>query len=582
MRSPEAPQEGYYPPVERAPLDDVTDDELPSLSREDLVERARGLQIVLRVARAVSTSRDANDLARRFVDAVAAYTRFPSVCLFRYRPKEQVFQLVAEHGFTMENYPPPSSALPLVGSLTGLAATRGEIMTTGDIRSDDRIEPGTRAVLATAGYITASTVPILHRGEILGAFNLVYPGGAVLQPNERRMLEAIEKTIGLALAQQLADDRERELEAQARRAQQLDSLGVLAGGLAHDFNNLLVGIVGCLDLARHDVRKAGLASTEDTLDDALQAAGRATSLVRQLLTFSRGGAPSRKAVGDVGRVVSEAATFAARGTSVRCVIEVIEPLGVVECDPGQLGQVVQNLVLNACQASDRGATVTVRVTRTAAEAGSEPRLRIEVIDQGSGIAPAHLARIFEPFFTAREGGTGLGLSVSHSIVARHGGALTVDSKPGRGTTFVVDLPVGSGVLASPTSPPRVEGAFGGRALVMDDEPAVRRVAALMLEKLGFEVVQVEHGAAALEQAASAHGARQPFRVAILDRTVVGGLGAAEIVEDLRRASPGIRVILSTGYARDAAGHDEGAWDGALPKPYLLEALEEALTRALTG
>jgi CheY-like chemotaxis protein/anti-sigma regulatory factor (Ser/Thr protein kinase) len=280
-------------------------------------------------------------------------------------------------------------------------------------------------------------------------------------------------------------------------------------------------------------------------------------------------------------VLTDAATFAARGTSVRCVVEVAGPLGIVECDAGQVAQVVQNLVLNACQASKRGATVTVRVARIApSEAGGEPHLQIEVADEGKGIAPEHLGRIFEPFYTAREGGTGLGLSVSRSIVVRHGGTLSVRSEPGRGTTFTVSLPAGNHVAVPAPPPAAGPRVFDGRVLVMDDEAAVRRVATLMLRTMGFDVGQAEHGAAALEMAAAAQAERRPFRLAILDLTVVGGLGAADIVEDLRRVSPGIRVILSTGYARGDDAERELAWDGTLTKPYAIEAMEEAVALGL--
>jgi signal transduction histidine kinase/CheY-like chemotaxis protein len=565
--------------------EDATDQELASLPREELIQRARALQIVLRVAEALSTSRDVTDLARRFVDAVAAYTRFASVAFFRYAPRDRVFELIAERGFDISRYPPPSSRLPLHGSLTGLAASRHEILTTEDIAADGRVEPATRATLASFGYVSATTVPILHQGEILGAFNMIYPGGTALQPHERTLLEMLDKALGLAMAHLLVLDRERDLEMQARRAQQLESLGVLAGGLAHDFNNLLVGIVGCIDVARHEVEQAGMTTSASTLDDALHAAERAAALVRQLLTFSRGGAPTRKPISDIGRVVRDAATFAARGTSVRCVVEVAESLGVIEADPGQIAQVVQNLVLNACQATPRGGTVVVRVTRVVMSdvPPREVRLRVEVVDHGVGIAPEHLARIFEPFYSVREGGTGLGLSVSHSIVTRHGGTLAVDSMPGKGTTFTMELPAGD--VSSPLAVPAGKGAtaFSGRALVMDDEATVRKVAALMLAKLGFEVSQAAHGEAALELAAKASAEGRPFRVAVLDLTVVGGLGGAEVLDELRRISPGTRMLLSTGYAGKyaaGAGGFEQGWDGSLSKPYALGDMKEALASAL--
>jgi signal transduction histidine kinase len=578
MMSGMAPFLGYHENVGATSASAESD--LSTLPREELVERARALHTVLRVAQAVSTARSVADLSQRFVDAVVAYTRFPSVCLFRYQPNQQVFDLVAQRGFDIEHYPPPSSRLPAATSLTGLAASRGEILASEDLVGDDRVEPETRAALAASGYVSGTSVPIIHRGEVLGAYNLVYPRGSALRAEERGLLEALAQTVGLALAQQVASDRERELEAQARRAQQLDSLGVLASGLAHDFNNLLVGIVGCIDLARADTLAAGLASTALMLDEALGAADRARALARQLLTFSRGGAPSRKPLEDFGRVVSDAASFAARGTSVQCAVEVVEPLGVVEADPGQIAQVVQNLVLNACQASPGGSTVRVRIARLAVgSAHEEGRVRIEVIDEGVGIAPDHLPRIFEPFYTAREGGTGLGLSVSHSIVARHGGTLTVDSAPGRGTTFTVELPAGTLVAAAPSAPGQAPVQLEGRALLMDDEVAVRRVARTMLERLGLQVEEAEHGARALDLAVRAQAEGRPFRVAILDLTVTGGQGAAEIVDDLRRTAPGIRVVLSTGYAGADEGGKERRWDATLDKPYSLQEMRGAIERA---
>lgn len=554
------------------------DEDLSGLPREELIERARALQTVLRVAQAVTSARDVKDLATRFCEAVRAYTRFPSVVVLRFNPAAQTFELLAQGGFDVSRFPSPNSTLPAKGSLTGLAAERGEVLTTDDLANDERVEPATRAALKATGYVSGASIPVIHGGEVLGSYNLVYPGGSVLQPIERRMLDTLGKTLAVAMAQLVAVERERELEKQAQRAQQLESLGLLAGGIAHDFNNLLTGLVGSVDLARVGAQEAGLVDTVATLEQALAAADRATSLVRQLLTFSRGHEPSRRLVNDLDRVIRESASFAARGTSVRCDVDIASPLGPIDVDVGQIGQVVQNLVINACQASPSGSTVVVRAERHEAADGS-PWVRISVIDRGTGIADEHLPRIFEPFYTARPGGTGLGLSVSHSIVQRHGGRLTASSVVDRGSTFTVDLPASTAPVdkVEPHAPAPV--LFDGRALVMDDEPAVRRIASLMLKHLGFEVEQAEHGARALDLAAQAVAQGRPFRVAVLDLTVVGGLGAAEIAADLRQVSPGTRLILSTGYAHSRVG--EG-WDGMLGKPYDLVALREAIARALAS
>jgi signal transduction histidine kinase/CheY-like chemotaxis protein len=555
---------------------DDTDAELASLPREELVERARALQTVLRVAQAVTNARSVDDLAERFAEAVAAYTRFPSVVVLRFVPARDGFEILTQRGFDESRFP-PRKILPARGSLTGLAVARGQILTTEDIAGDDRLDPETRVALAANAYTTGVCVPVLHGGEVLGSFNLVYPRGTALRLGERRMLGALATSLGLSMAQQVAAERERALEAQAGRAQQLESLGVLAGGIAHDFNNLLTGIVGNVDLARVVADENRQTRIVGLLSEALDAAARATSLVRQLLTFARGGAPSRQATRELGALIREVSSFAASGTSVRCDIDVAEPLGVVDVDVGQIGQVLQNLVLNACQASPRGATVTVRARRVDLAGGA--RVVIEVVDTGDGIAPEHLPHIFEPFFTRRPGGTGLGLAVSHSIVQRHGGRLTVKSEVGHGTTFTVELLGSEGGPLEAPRPIASAKRFSGRALVLDDEDAVRLVAELLLKELGFEVETARHGAEALEIARRATAEGHPFRVALLDLTIVGGLGGAEIADDLRLASPGIRLIVSSGYAREGTGD---GWDARLHKPYLINDLTTALERALTA
>jgi signal transduction histidine kinase len=553
----------------------VDEGEVDQLTREELLERARALQSVLRVAGAVASAQSLDELAERFVEAVAAYTRFAAVVVLRYAVERDGYEILAQRGFDESKFP-PRAILPTKGSLTGLAVDRREILTTDDIEHDDRVEPNVRAALTANEYTSGACVPIIHDGEVLGSFNLVYPRGTALGLTERRMLGALATSLSVAMAQRIAAARERDLEAQARRAQQLESLGVLAGGIAHDFNNLLSGIVGNIDLARILAEEAHDARSTKLLSDALAAASRAAALVTQLLSFSRGGAPSRAATNGLGDVIREVATFACRGTSVLCEIDVVEPLGVAEVDLGQIGQVIQNLVLNACQASPSGATVTVRARREARGAEGE-WIVIEVADVGRGISPENLARIFEPFFTSRPGGTGLGLAVSHSIVRRHGGRLSVKSALGRGTLIIVELPGADVNVASSTAEAPHRGRFSGRALVMDDNRTVRDIAVLLLEQLGFEVSSARHGAEALALAAEAAVEGRPFCVALLDLTIAGGLGGAEIADDLRGSNPGIRLIVSTGYAPEGA---QDRFDGRLNKPYELEQLSRALELVL--
>ena len=494
--------------------------------------------------------------------------------------------LLAQRGFDPSHFTTASTALPAEDSLTGLAAARGQTVTSSDIVSDPRIEPDTRARLVIAGFGEGASIPILNQGAVLGALNLIYKPGARLRPEERRLLEAMAGTIGVAMAQRRSADAQRRLEDQARRAQQLECLSALAGGIAHDFNNLLMGILGNVDVARRRASAAGLDRTVDVLDEALRAGGRAAALVQQLLSFARGGAPAKQVTAALADVVRDAAQFALRGASVRCEVSVEGETGSVEVDPGQVAQVVQNLVLNAAQASAPGATVIVRLDRRDLAEPEPPLaagswLRLRVIDRGHGIPAEALPRIFEPFFSARKGGTGLGLAVCHSIVRRHGGQITVESRPEQGTTVTVHLPAGS-AEPSVAEPAKAEAVpRGGRALVMDDDPTVRAAIRRMLEGLGFQVAEAESGAQALAAAAAAQAADRPFDVALLDVTVVGGLGGGEVLGDVRRASPRTRLVLSTGYSAANALESLGAVeaDGVLEKPYTSRQLAAALVLA---
>ncbi len=235
----------------------------------------------------------------------------------------------------------------------------------------------------------------------------------------------------------------RRLESELLNMRKLESLGVLAGGIAHDFNNILTGILGNLSLAREQV-EAG-SELRELVDEAEQAAKRARALTQQLLTFSKGGAPVKQVL-SVRAVVEEAATFALRGAAVRGQFSSGDGLWAVEADPGQLAQVVQNLVINAVQAMPQGGAIGVTCDNvelgasSAVPLGAGRYVRISVRDEGSGIPPEHLPRIFDPYFTTKQTGSGLGLATVYAIVRKHGGHVAVSSRLGGGTTFDVWLP----------------------------------------------------------------------------------------------------------------------------------------------
>ncbi len=278
---------------------------------------------------------------------------------------------------------------------------------------------------------------------------------------------------------------ERRLEEEQRKVQRLESVGVLAGGIAHDFNNILTGILGNVDLAMSLVPSGSQAA--DVLSDALKASWRAHDLTRQLLTFAKGGAPVRKAA-RVSTLVRETTDFALRGSNVRCEYDFAPDLWLVEVDSGQIAQVISNLVINADQAMPEGGALRIRAENVTedTEGAGERYVVIEIADQGVGIPAGHLARIFEPYFTTKQKGSGLGLAVAYSVVKQHGGYIEAESRLGEGTTFRLYLPAADpGKVVAPSAPAERGSVGHGRVLIMDDEEMVRQVAARALRESGF-------------------------------------------------------------------------------------------------
>ena len=378
-------------------------------------------------------------------------------------------------------------------------------------------------------------------------------------------------------------DRVR-LEQRAARADRLESLGVLAGGIAHDFNNLLAVIQGNFDLAWEHLHATVGAHY---FDHAFAALRRAAGITRQLLTFARGGAPVRRPC-DLGELVAEAAGFVTRGSNTRCVLDLPPDLWLAHIDPDQCTQVVHHLTLNARQAMPGGGLLRIEVANVTVDelpATLEPGryLRLTVRDNGPGIAAEHLDRVFDPYFTTREDGTGLGLASAWSIVTRHGGTVDVASTPGEGACFQVWLPAAEEVAEAPAlAAVTRRREEGGRVLAMDDDPLLRDLLQHMLAVLGYEVTVAEDGAAAIQRYQEAREAGQPFDAVILDLTVPRGMGGAETIRRLRELDPEVRALVSSGYSNDpvmAHWQDHG-FRATVPKPYTRRELALALEQTL--
>lgn len=381
--------------------------------------------------------------------------------------------------------------------------------------------------------------------------------------------------------------RARKAEEEQIRAQKLESLGLLAGGIAHDFNNFLMGILGNIQFAAEGMVEGDIRLKY--LKEAESALFRARDLTAQLLTFARGGAPVRR-LRHLGEMIRETATFTLRGSRSRPVFDIPDDLLPVNVDLSQISQVIGNLVLNAAQAMEGGGIVSISARNIDVGEGT-PQLkpgkyvRTEVSDTGAGIPPGVLPKIFDPYFTTKPGGRGLGLPSCLSIIKKHEGWIDVRSEVGAGTTFSVYLPA----AAETPGPEDEEGAqpeetaLAGRVLIMDDEEAIRAVMEALLTRKGFSVDTAEDGAAALDLYQKAIVRGEPYDAVVLDMTVPGGMGGKETMERLREIDPAVRAIVSSGYSQDPvmASYADYGFAAALPKPYRVQDLVETI-REIAG
>jgi PAS domain S-box-containing protein len=374
------------------------------------------------------------------------------------------------------------------------------------------------------------------------------------------------------------------LEEERQKAGRLASLGVLAGGIAHDFNNILTAIVGNISLARLD---GSLDRHVDAhMAEAEKACGRAKALTHQLLTFSKGGTPVKQPL-QLNDLARESSSFALRGSNVNCQFALTDDLWTVEADEGQMGQVMHNLVLNAQQAMPNGGTVTVRTQNVLGCNGhaahlSAAQVRITIEDHGLGIPEEHLARVFDPYFTTKSQGSGLGLATAYSIVRNHGGRIDLSSIVNHGTTVMVTLPARPDRRPAPREHLPAPRAGSGRVLVMDDEESIRDVATAMLARLGYDVEVAADGREAIEKYKASRQADREFDVVVMDLTVPGGMGGKDAIKDLLRINPRVRAIVSSGYADDPvmAEFRQYGFKGVVPKPFATRDLCNVLQQVL--
>jgi two-component system, cell cycle sensor histidine kinase and response regulator CckA len=391
----------------------------------------------------------------------------------------------------------------------------------------------------------------------------------------------------IGISRDIADRKRLEEEIQKR--QKLDSLGVLAGGIAHDFNNILTAILGNISLARVSLPAGDAAA--DRLSIAENACNQAKNLTMQLLTFSKGGAPVKRVVSITG-LLRDTVQFSLSGASVRPLFSLAEDLRPVEIDEGQIRQVIHNLIINAEESMPEGGVITI--TAENADVSPESGLHLapghyvkcSVRDQGAGIPARFLKKVFDPYYTTKQKGSGLGLAVSYSIIQRHDGIVTAESREGEGSVFSFHLPAAEGPARErPETGARAErGSAAGRVLVMDDEPLILNVVSHMLAFLGYRCDTVRDGDEAIERYRRSMQEGGRYDAVIMDLTVPGGMGGKDAVTRLRDLDPSVKAIVSSGYSGDPviAQYREHGFTGAISKPYVIEELSEVLMQALGG
>jgi len=381
---------------------------------------------------------------------------------------------------------------------------------------------------------------------------------------------------GVVLVFRDITQRQRD-EAERRKAETLEQLGLLAGGIAHDFNNLLTAIIGNISLA--SLLLPPDAEMASRLVDAKNASLRARDLAQQLLTFARGGAPIKKTT-SIGKLIQDTVSFSLRGSHSRSEFQFGADLWSAEIDPGQISQVIANLVVNADQAMPNGGTLRVGCDNFRYTATTDPTvpdltpgdyIRIRVRDEGVGIPEQYLKRIFDPYFTTKPKGNGLGLATAYSIIKNHNGLVTVESEVHFGSTFTVYLPAALHE-EMPTEVPGVtiQPLTGtGRVLVVDDEEAIRTLVNFTLTRLGYQVMQAETALEGVNLYRIQLEKGERFDAVILDLTLPGGMGGKEALKKLIELDPTVNAIVSSGYATDAtmSRYQDFGFRGVIAKPY---------------
>lgn len=433
-------------------------------------------------------------------------------------------------------------------------------------------------------------VPITDSsGEPLGILWMVSRLPLRLPVQWQNVMEIIAARTGAEIERLNAEKGKQEATDQVIRMQKLESVGVLAGGIAHDFNNILTAIQGNIELAGFQADKKNV-ELISLLSDSKEATKRAAKITQQLLTFSKGGNPVKE-ITSLTKLITESTEFALHGSAISCDYSFQDDLWMVDVDSGQIGQVIQNIIINAKHAMPEGGKIHIccdNVDDTASESllstNEGDYVRITIQDSGVGIPQEITDKIFDPYFTTKHKGSGLGLAICHSIISKHSGYITVQSIPDKGTLFTIYLPA---VSPSETTAPKVPhtspAVKAARIMVMDDEGMVRDLVKAQLTMLGYEAVLAADGEQAINEYQKLQDSGTPVDLVIMDLTIPGGMGGQEAAKRLLQVDPRAKIIVASGYSNDPvmAGYREYGFCAAVAKPFDLAELRKGIESALS-
>ncbi len=388
--------------------------------------------------------------------------------------------------------------------------------------------------------------------------------------------------IGVLIAfRDISEKRKTELEI--ARTHKLESIGILAGGIAHDFNNLLTGILGNMSIAliQDDVEKI-----KQSIRNSEKATNKAIGLTHQLLTFSKGGSPVREN-GSIVELLYDAPKFSLRGSNVSCKFEIDKKISNLNIDSGQISQVINNLIINASQAMPEGGKIMITARNIYLDSKSSVKLqlnegkyiKISIQDEGIGIPVEFQKRIFDPYFTTKKTGHGLGLYICYSIIKNHNGIIELESQVGVGTVFHIYLPAHDSSTVIKQKTEETELVTGTeKILVMDDDKIIRDLLEEILKMLGYDFDFVEKGEDAIEFYQVAMKNECKYDLVIMDLTIPGGMGGKEAIVELKKIDPAVKAIVVSGYSTSPvmSSFQDYGFKGMIQKPFNIKKFGETL------